>query len=85
MAKRRTQNGFFRPVQPSKQLAAIAGSEPLPRTEVVRKVWSYIKTNKLQDPKNKREIIGDEKLRDVFGKDRASMFELNKHLSRHLS
>ena len=79
------QNAFMRPVRPSKELAAITGSEPLPRTEVVRKMWSYIKKNKLQNPKNKREILADEKLRPIFGSDRASMFEMNKHLSRHLS
>lgn len=79
------QNAFMRPVRPSKELAAITGSEPLPRTEVVRKMWSYIKKNKLQNPRDKREILADEKLRPIFGKDRASMFEMNKHLSRHLS
>jgi chromatin remodeling complex protein RSC6 len=84
MAKNK-QNAFMRPVRPSKELAAITGSEPLPRTEVVRKMWSYIKKNKLQNPQNKREILADEKLRPIFGKDRASMFEMNKHLSRHLS
>ena len=84
MAKNK-QNAFMRPVRPSKELAAITGSDPLPRTEVVRKMWSYIKKNKLQNPRNKREILADEKLRPIFGKDRASMFEMNKHLSRHLS
>ena len=84
MAKNK-QNAFMRPVKPSKELAAITGSESLPRTEVVRKMWSYIKKNKLQNPRNKREILADEKLRPIFGKDRASMFEMNKHLSRHLS
>ena len=79
------QNAFMKPLQPSKELAAITGSELLPRTEVVRKMWSYIKKNKLQNPQNKREILADAKLRPVFGKDRASMFEMNKHLSRHLS
>jgi len=83
MAKNK-QNAFMRPVRPSKELAAITGSEPLPRTEVVRKMWSYIKKNKLQNPQDKREILADEKLRPIFGKDRASMFEMNKHLSRHL-
>ncbi len=84
MAKNK-QNAFMRPVRPPKELAAITGSEPIPRTEVVRKMWSYIKKNKLQNPRNKREILADEKLRPIFGKDRASMFEMNKHLSRHLS
>jgi len=79
------QNAFMRPVTPSKELAAITGSAPLPRTEVVSKMWIYIKKNKLQNPQNKREILADEKLRPIFGKDRASMFEMNKHLSRHLS
>ncbi len=80
-----TQNAFMRPVKPSRELAAITGPEPIPRTEVVSKMWSYIKKNKLQNPRNKREILADEKLRPIFGKDRASMFEMNKHLSRHLS
>ncbi len=84
MAKNK-QNAFMRPVTPSKELAAITGSAPLPRTEVVSKMWSYIKKNKLQNPQAKQEIIADEKLRPIFGKDRASMFEMNKHLSRHLS
>lgn len=79
------QSAFMRPVKPSRELAAITGPEPIPRTEVVRKMWSYIKRNKLQNPQNKREILADDKLRAVFGKERASMFELNKHLSRHLS
>src|SRR4051812_21796280 len=65
--------------QPSKELAAVVGSEPLPRPEVVSKVWDYIKKNKLQNPTNKREIMADDKLRPVFGKDRVSMFEMDKH------
>jgi len=77
-------SAFMRPVKPSKELAAITGPDPLPRTEVVSKMWSYIKRNKLQNPQNKREILADDKLRAVFGKERASMFEMNKHLSRHL-
>jgi chromatin remodeling complex protein RSC6 len=74
----------MRPVKPSAELAAITGEAPLARTEVVRKVWDHIKRNKLQNPQNKREIVADDKLRKVFGKDRVSMFEMNKHLSRHL-
>jgi chromatin remodeling complex protein RSC6 len=84
MAKAR-ENALMRPVKPSAELAAITGSAPLPRTEVVRKVWDYIKKNKLQNPQNKREIVADDKLRPVFGKDRVTMFEMNKHLSRHLT
>ena len=79
------QSGLQRPVTPSKELAEICGSDPLPRSQVVSKVWDHIKKNNLQDPKNKREIVADDKLRAVFDKDRVSMFEMNKHLSRHLS
>ena len=75
---------LMRPLQPSNELAAVVGSKPLPRPEVVSKVWDYIKTNKLQDPQNKREIVADDKLRAVFGKERVTMFEMNKHLAQHL-
>jgi upstream activation factor subunit UAF30 len=75
---------LMKPLQPSKELAAVVGSKPLPRPEVVSKVWDYIKKNKLQNPQNKREIMADEKLRAVFGKERVTMFEMNKHLARHL-
>ena len=79
------RGGLSRPVTPSADLAAITGKDPLPRSQVVSKVWDHIRRNKLQDPNNKREIVADDKLRKVFGKDRCSMFEMNKHLSRHLS
>ena len=75
---------LMKPLQPSKELAAVVGSKPLPRPEVVSKVWDYIKTHKLQDPANKREIMADEKLQAVFGKERVTMFEMNKHLAQHL-
>jgi chromatin remodeling complex protein RSC6 len=75
---------LMRPLQPSNELAAVVGSDPLPRPEVVSKVWDYIKRNKLQDLQNKREIVADDKLRAVFGKDRVTMFEMNKHLAQHL-
>lgn len=84
MAKAK-ENAQMRPVKPSRELAVITGEAPLPRTEVVRKVWDHIKENKLQNPSNKREIVADDELRAVFGKDRVTMFEMNKHLSRHLS
>ena len=75
-----------KPLQPSNELAAVVGSSPLPRTEVVSKVWEYIKANNLQNPENKREILADDKLRAVFGgKDKVSMFEMNKHFAQHLS
>jgi len=79
------QSGLQRPVTPSKELAAITGADPLPRSQVVSKIWDHIKKNNLQNPENKREIVADDKLRAVFGKDRVSMFEMNKHLSRHLT
>jgi len=77
---------LMKPLQPSNELAAVVGSSPLPRTEVVSKVWEYIKANNLQNPANKREILADDKLRPVFGgKDKVSMFEMNKHFAQHLS
>ena len=75
---------LMKPLQPSNELAAVVGSKPLPRPEVVSKVWDYIKTHNLQDPANKREIMADEKLQAVFGKERVTMFEMNKHLAQHL-
>ena len=77
--------GLQRPVTPSSELAAIVGSDPLPRSQIVSKMWDHIRSNNLQNPENKREIVADDKLRAVFGTDRVSMFEMNKHLSRHLS
>jgi chromatin remodeling complex protein RSC6 len=78
-------SAFLRPLQPSPELAAIVGSAPLPRPEVVSKIWEYIKKHKLQNPQNKREIMADEKLQAVFGgKNKVSMFEMNKHLAQHL-
>ena len=78
------QSGLQRPVTPSKELAAITGSDALPRSQVVSKIWDHIKKNNLQNPDNKREIVADDKLRAVFGTDRVSMFEMNKHLAKHL-
>ncbi len=76
--------GIHKPVQPSSDLGAIVGAGPMPRSEVVSKVWEYIKKNDLQDPKDKRQINADAKLEKIFGKKSASMFEMNKHLSAHL-
>ncbi|PTQ13043.1 hypothetical protein CLG96_02575 [Sphingomonas oleivorans] len=77
-------DGLHRPVQPSDELGAIVGTKPLARSDVVSKVWDYIKKHHLQNPENKREIIADAKLEKVFGKKKATMFEMNKHLSAHL-
>ncbi|MEH3121616.1 MAG: SWIB/MDM2 domain-containing protein [Sphingomonas phyllosphaerae] len=73
------------PVTPSPELAEIVGTKDLPRSEVVSKVWEYIKKHDLQDAKDRRQINADENLEKVFGKKSASMFEMNKHLSRHLA
>lgn len=76
---------FMAPLTPSAQLAAVVGSSPLPRTEVVKKMWEYIKKNNLQDAKNKRMINADDKLKAIFdGKGQISMFEMSKFLSNHL-
>jgi chromatin remodeling complex protein RSC6 len=80
----RKSDGLSRPLTPSPELAAITGSGQIARSAVVSKMWEYIKANKLQNPQNKREIVADDKLRKIFGKDRVTMFEMNKHLSRHL-
>jgi upstream activation factor subunit UAF30 len=78
-------NALQKPLRPSKELAAVVGPGPLPRGEVVSKVWAYIKQHGLQDPANRREILADAKLEPVFGKKRVTMFEMNKHLARHLT
>ena len=78
------QDGLSRPVQPSAELAAITGSQPLPRSEIVSKMWDHIKKNNLQNPQNKREILADDKLKKIFGKDKVTMFEMNKHISKHV-
>ena len=78
-------NALQKPLQPSKELAAVVGSEPLARGEAVSRVWDYIKKNNLQNPENRREILADAKLEPVFGKRKVTMFEMNKHLAQHLS
>jgi upstream activation factor subunit UAF30 len=75
----------MKPLQPSAELAAVVGSEPLPRSEVVSRVWDYIKKHKLQNPQNKREIMADNNLKAVFaGRNKVIMFEMNKYLAQHL-
>lgn len=76
---------FMKPMTPSKLLAAVVGKSPLPRTEVTKKVWEYIKQHNLQDPANKRMINADKKLKAIFGKDQVSMFEMTKLISNQLS
>jgi len=81
---RKPNAAFMRPLMPSGPLAAIVGSVPMPRTEVTSKIWAYIKKNKLQDAVNRRMINADDKLKALFGKTQASMFELTKYVSKHL-
>ncbi|MFA6003002.1 MAG: SWIB/MDM2 domain-containing protein [Elusimicrobiota bacterium] len=76
---------FMKELTPSPELAKIVGSKPLPRTEVVKKLWVYIKKNKLQDAKNKRNINADAALKEVFGRPTVNMFEMTKIISKHLS
>jgi upstream activation factor subunit UAF30 len=77
--------GFMKPVTPSAVLAAVIGADPVPRTEITKKIWAYIKENNLQDPANKRMINADTKLEAVFGgKKQVSMFEMTKLVSTHL-
>ena len=77
-------NALQQPLQPSAELAAIIGEGTMARGEVVSKVWDYIKSNKLQNPDDGRQIIADEKLEKVFGKREVTMFEMNKLLTHHL-
>lgn len=85
-APRKANAAFMAPVTPSGDLAAVVGDKPLPRTEVTKKLWAYIKKNNLQDPKNKRMIKADATLRTVFGgKQTVNMFEMTKLVGKHLS
>jgi upstream activation factor subunit UAF30 len=84
-AARKPNAAFMKPMTPSAILAEVVGSTPLPRTEVTKKVWEYIKAKNLQNPTNKRNIIADEKLKAVFGgKKEVTMFEMTKLISAHL-
>ncbi len=84
--KRAPNPAFMKAMKPSSELAQIVGKDPLPRTEITKKVWEYIKKNNLQDQKNKRNINADAKLSAVFGgKKQVSMFEMTKLINDHLS
>jgi len=83
--KRKPNAAFMKPMTPTGPLAAVVGSSGMPRTEVTKKIWAYIKRNGLQDKKNRRMINSDDKLKPVFGgKSQGSMFEMTKLVSRHL-
>ena len=75
---------FMKPMTPSAELADVIGPTPVPRTEVTKKLWDYIKKHKLQDPANKRNINADAKLKPIFGKDQVTMFEMTKLVGKHL-
>jgi chromatin remodeling complex protein RSC6 len=82
----KTNSAFMKPLNISEDLAAVVGKGPMPRSEIISKMWEYIKKNNLQDPKNKRNINGDDKLTKVFGgKKTVTMFEMAKHISNHVS
>ena len=84
-AKRKPNAAFMKPVQPDDTLAAVVGSKPLPRTELTKKLWDYIKKNSLQDKKKRIMINADDKLKAVFnGKKQVSMFEMTKLVSGHV-
>ena len=84
-AKRKPNAAFMKEMNPSEDLAQVVGNKPIPRTEVVKKLWAYIRKNNLQDPKERRMINADDKLKPVFGgKKTVSMFEMTKLVSKHL-
>ncbi len=86
MATKQKTSKFMQPMKPSKDLAAVVGDGPMPRTEVTKKLWAYIKKFNLQDAKNRRNINPDEKLQKVFGVKKAvNMFEMTKLVNKHLS
>ena len=84
MAKRKPNPAFMKPMTPDAALAAVVGSKAMPRTEITKKLWAYIKKNKLQDKVNRRNINADDNLKVVFsGKKTVSMFEMTKLVSKH--
>jgi chromatin remodeling complex protein RSC6 len=85
MVKRKPNAKFMAPVTPSDELAEVVGAKPIPRTEVTKKLWAYIKKNGLQDKKNRRNINADDKLKPIFKKPQVTMFEMTKLVSKHLS
>jgi chromatin remodeling complex protein RSC6 len=82
---RKPNPAFMKPMTPSAALAEVIGAKPMPRTEVTKQVWAYIKKNGLQDKKNRRQINADAKLKPIFKKDSVSMFEMTKLISKQLS
>ena len=83
-SKRKPNAAFMKALTPSALLAEVIGASPIPRTEVVKKLWAYIRKNGLQDAQNRRNINADSKLKPIFGKNQVSMFEMTKLVSKHL-
>jgi chromatin remodeling complex protein RSC6 len=84
--KKKAGGAFMKPLTPSSHLSMVVGAKAIPRTEVVKKLWVYIKKHGLQDSKNRRMINADENLKPIFGgKKQVSMFEMTKYVSKHLS
>ena len=81
---RKANAAFMKPLQPSDALAKVVGSKTIPRTQVVKKLWEYIKRHDLQDKKNRRNVNADANLKPIFGKAQVSMFEMTKLVSKHL-
>jgi upstream activation factor subunit UAF30 len=85
MAEKKANSAFMKEMTISPELAAVVGKGPMPRSEVVKKLWEYIKKHDLQNPANKRNILADEKLEVIFGKKEVTMFEMTKLVSPHLT
>jgi chromatin remodeling complex protein RSC6 len=81
---RKPNAAFMAPVTPSASLSEVVGAKPLPRTELTKKLWAYIKKNNLQDPKNRRMINADDRLRPIFGKSQVNMFDMTKLVNKHV-
>jgi len=83
--EKKANPALMKPMRPSQELAEIVGTEPLPRSEITKRIWDYITSHNLQNPANKREILADEKLERLFGTKSVSMFEMTKLINKHLS
>jgi chromatin remodeling complex protein RSC6 len=84
MPEAKKDSAFMKALKPSPELAAVIGADPMPRTEVTKRVWDYIKQHNLQNPANKRNILCDAKLKAVMGKDEVTMFEMTGLVGKHL-
>jgi chromatin remodeling complex protein RSC6 len=85
MSEAKKDSAFMKALKPSPELAAVIGAEPMPRTEVTKRLWDYIKQHNLQNPANKRNILCDAKLKAVMGKDEVTMFEMTGLVGKHLA